>query len=428
MIVDLTLDRLRLPALENFDPAFGKKELSGGVSTENVCNDVMLPFSKQRPIILTENSTTKADATRGDVQADCRLEFSQAGLTFALGVPSCAGIKAEFIGGFSTSGTSSVSYTATSGAATKNVSAGQKVTLVATSALEWEEKELFQGGCVLASSSSIAGPTLAIGDIVKVMFTSDLTAPDETTALGLSYNGTSFPVKASSGGSLVGLFAHEVTSGTFKYLQAYTTLELVFDGTNFVVVGNPVVLSSSDYTIYADGKVGDGNIGDIKGGLYSTAPYGWILCNNTVYNKADYPKLWDILPSTVKNISNNTFTIDLRGEFLRGAGTNGHSGQGNGGTVGQHQDNATAKNGLSVEIGYTDLSHYHDSVPNAYNMPGYGGYYGGGGMATVSGTTNTGGASMTSGGSMNHIHTAKVSGDTETRPTNTSVTYIIKAM
>lgn len=253
MIVDLTLDRLRLPALENFDPAFGKKELSGGVSTENVCNDVMLPFSKQRPIILTENSTTKADATRGDVQADCRLEFSQAGLTFALGVPSCAGIKAEFIGGFSTSGTSSVSYTATSGAATKTVSAGQKVTLVATSSLEWEEKELFQGGCVLASSSSIAGPTLAIGDIVKVMFTSDLTAVDGTTALGLSYNGTSFPVKASSGGSLVGLFAHEVVSGTFKYLQAYTTLELVFDGTNFVVVGNPVVLSSTDYTIYADG-------------------------------------------------------------------------------------------------------------------------------------------------------------------------------
>lgn len=254
MIVDLTLDRLRLPALENFDPAFGKKELSGGVSTENVCNDVMLPFSKQRPIILTENSTTKADATRGDVQADCRLEFSQAGLTFALGVPSCAGIKAEFIGGFSTSGTSSVSYTATSGAATKTVSAGQKVTLVATSALEWEEKELFQGGCVLASSSSIAGPTLAIGDIVKVMFTSDLTALDGTTALGLSYNGTSFPVKASSGGSLVGLFAHEVVSGTFKYLQAYTTLELVFDGTNFVVVGNPVVLSGTDYTIYADGQ------------------------------------------------------------------------------------------------------------------------------------------------------------------------------
>ena len=253
MIVDLTLDRLRLPALENFTPAFGQKEASGGVSTENVCNDVMLPFSRQRPIVLTENSTTKADATRGDVQADCRLEFSQAGLTFALGAPSCAGIKAEFIGGFSTSGTSSVSYTATSGAATKTVSAGQKVTLVATTALAWEEKELFQGGCVLASSSSIAGPTLAIGDIVKVMFTSDLTAVDGTTALGLSYNGTSFPVKASSGGSLVGLFAHEVTSGTFKYLQAYTTLELVFDGTNFVVVGNPVVLSGADYTIYADG-------------------------------------------------------------------------------------------------------------------------------------------------------------------------------
>lgn len=134
------------------------------------------------------------------------------------------------------------------------------------------------------------------------------------------------------------------------------------------------------------------------------------------------------MPSRVKNITNNTFTIDLRGEFLRGAGTNGHSGQGNGGTVGEHQDNKTAPNGLSVNIGNTDLSHYHGSVPNAYVMPSFGGYLGGAGMATVDGTTNTGGASVTSGGSMNHNHTATVSGDTETRPTNTSVTYIIKAM
>ena len=253
MVIDLTLDRLRLPALENFTPAFGQKEASGGVSTENVCNDVMLPFSRQRPIILVENSTTKADASRGAVQADCRLEFSAAGLTFALGAPSCAGIKAEFIGGYTGAGTCTVSYTGTSGASTRSVSAGQKVTLVATTALAWEEKELFQGGCVLASSAAITGPSVAPGDIVKVMFTADITGLDGTTPLEIAYNGTSYPVKAAKASALVGLFAHKVTSGTFKYVQAYTTLEMVFDGTNFVIVGNPVVLSTSDYTIYADG-------------------------------------------------------------------------------------------------------------------------------------------------------------------------------
>ena len=39
----------------------------------------------------------------------------------------------------------------------------------------------------------------------------------------------------------------------YKYLQAYTTLELLYDGTQFVIIGNPVVLSGTDYSIFADG-------------------------------------------------------------------------------------------------------------------------------------------------------------------------------
>ena len=46
---------------------------------------------------------------------------------------------------------------------------------------------------------------------------------------------------------------------TYKYIQAYTTLDLVYDGTQFIVVGNPVLVSTNSYSIYADGKSSSGN-------------------------------------------------------------------------------------------------------------------------------------------------------------------------
>lgn len=107
---------------------------------------------------------------------------------------------------------------------------------------------------IMASSKTItSAPTISSGSIIRVMFTSAITGSDTTTALPLSYNGTSYPVKVGKQGSLSNFVASNVNNA-YIYLQAYTTLELAFDGTQFIIIGNPVVLSSSDYTIYADGK------------------------------------------------------------------------------------------------------------------------------------------------------------------------------
>lgn len=254
MIVDLTLDGLRLPALENFTPSFGTKEASGGVSTEHVCYDVMMPFAKQRPIAIFENATTKVDLTKGDVQADCRLSFTAASLTFALGAPSAAGIKVEIMAGFSGAGASIVSFTGPSGATTISLTENKVVSLIANSSLEWEYAGKFCGATLITASATIEGPSLAVGDVAKVMFSQSLAGPDGVTGLELEYNGVDYPVKAAKGGALTSIFAHEISSGTFRYVDAYTSLDLIFDGTEFIVKGNPVVLSSNDYTIYADGK------------------------------------------------------------------------------------------------------------------------------------------------------------------------------
>ena len=108
---------------------------------------------------------------------------------------------------------------------------------------------------VIANSTTLTGAPLKTGNIVRVHFTADITGVNTTTALSLSYNGTSKTVKVPKNGALVNFTAQNMGGSptVYKYLQAYTTLELLYDGTNFVIIGNPVVISSSDYTIYADG-------------------------------------------------------------------------------------------------------------------------------------------------------------------------------
>lgn len=108
---------------------------------------------------------------------------------------------------------------------------------------------------VIANSTTLTGAPLKTGNIVRAYFTADITGVNTTTGLVLNYNNSNKNVKVPKDGALVNFTAQNMGGSptVYKYLQAYTTLELLYDGTNFVIIGNPVVISSSDYTIYADG-------------------------------------------------------------------------------------------------------------------------------------------------------------------------------
>ena len=108
---------------------------------------------------------------------------------------------------------------------------------------------------VIANSTTLTGAPLKTGNIVRAYFTADITGVNTTTGLVLNYNGSNKNVKVPKDGALVNFTAQNMGGSptVYKYLQAYTTLELLYDGTNFVIIGNPVVISSADYTIYADG-------------------------------------------------------------------------------------------------------------------------------------------------------------------------------
>ena len=118
---------------------------------------------------------------------------------------------------------------------------------------------------VVSDRAAIEGPLNVSGGTIRVMFTADVAGGDEVTPLTLGYNGQNIPVKVAKDGSLQNIYAHKI-NGYYKYLQSYTTVELFYDSVQFIVIGNPILLSGADYTIFADGlkRVNDINANDMN--------------------------------------------------------------------------------------------------------------------------------------------------------------------
>ena len=85
------------------------------------------------------------------------------------------------------------------------------------------------------------------------------------------------------------------------------------------------------------------------------APDGYLKCEGQAVSRNNYKKLFNVIGTTYgEGDGSTTFNVpDLRGEFLRGTGTNSHTNQGSGTTVGIHQDataNYLIRKGASDEL------------------------------------------------------------------------------
>jgi microcystin-dependent protein len=165
----------------------------------------------------------------------------------------------------------------------------------------------------------------------------------------------------------------------------------------------------------------------------STAPSGWLVCDGTEYSQTTYSALFAVLGSIYNTQTNpttnaawstptgGTFRVpDYRGVFLRSSGQ--ASGQSSV-TVGGNQLDAMQGHKHSI----TDTGHTHtltgsvnkDDV-NGGSTQGY--FYGTGGIAATI-NSNTTGITVNSP-STDASGTPRT--DTETRPINKGVLYIIK--
>ena len=86
-------------------------------------------------------------------------------------------------------------------------------------------------------------------------------------------------------------------------------------------------------------------VGEIINYMGTIVPDHYLECDGKAYKISDYPILAEHIKTNFGSYNyfggdgTTTFAVpDLRGEFLRGSGTNSHSNQGNGANVGTHQD------------------------------------------------------------------------------------------
>ena len=154
----------------------------------------------------------------------------------------------------------------------------------------------------------------------------------------------------------------------------------------------------------------DNPLGTILSYGGTTAPEGWFLCHGQALSRTEYSELFAVIGTSFgTGDGSTTFNLpDLRGEFLRGAGVNSHSGEGNGGTVGQHQD---ATNQINITVWAGQLC-FDPELNTSAQAPD----------VNVNGPTYQYLQNETG-----HTGTQQIASMFKARPTNTSVNFIIKA-
>ena len=160
-----------------------------------------------------------------------------------------------------------------------------------------------------------------------------------------------------------------------------------------------------------------------KGTDNKEVPEGYLACDGKTYNIADYSQLADQIEKTMgsKNYyggdGTTTFAVpNLQGEFLRGAGNNGDTTQGNGANVGVHQKatqmprvwNYAASASYAAVI--WESNGYQTNEPSNMDK----------GLTTPTRYFRDAGAGSISTGNSTTIYAYTA------RPTNTSVLYCIK--
>ena len=164
----------------------------------------------------------------------------------------------------------------------------------------------------------------------------------------------------------------------------------------------------------------DAPIGHIISYMGNTAPAHYLACDGSIYNISDYPKLADHFLANFgsKNYFGGdgtaTFAVpDLRGEFLRGTGTNNHTDGGNGSNVGTHQG-GTSLPRFDVETDGKLILRYNSNRTLNFKNIDFG-------KASASESDKYSIHNVSNMGANNWY------GEVGVRPTNTSVLYCIKA-
>lgn len=193
-----------------------------------------------------------------------------------------------------------------------------------------------------------------------------------------------------------------------------------------------VTNNRQDPIVQLDEEVGlqDTPIGHVMAYMGKNAPKHYLACDGAIYNIADYPFLSQHILKEFETVNHfggdgiTTFAVpDLRGEFLRGTGRNNHGNQGDGADVGKHQ-NATQL--PMIDTANTPTGNVNTCCRHFIQS----------GNASVSNLVYNMDKAIGTPGAVTQFSTTVRSTEAwvktyalayTTRPTNTSVLYVIKA-
>ena len=205
------------------------------------------------------------------------------------------------------------------------------------------------------------------------------------------------------------------------------------------IASNPSFSSKKISLMIENSKLTDGSltsvtkkypVGEIITYMGTHTPNYYLACDGTTYNIVDYPLLASHIETEFgsKNFfggnGTTTFAVpDLRGKFLRGTGTNSHTGQGNGSSVGTHQAASlpNLKGRFVTSLHATNTAPLFASGHGAFLLSGSSWEHSR--ISSISGATNVADSDALFDASRS---SSVYQDDAEVRPTNTSVLYAIR--
>ena len=266
----------------------------------------------------------------------------------------------------------------------------------------------------------------------------DVNAPSPQNDQVLTYDSATskWIPKAGGGGGQGGhTIRNNGTAMTDESALNFTDFDISDDSTNSETDIKTHRLTASEMAeIMSESPSGgssDGNpVGTIISFMGKTAPQGYLKCDGSVLNIESYQRLSNHILVQFGSVNyfggdgTTTFAVpDLRGEFLRGTGTNSHSNQGSGANVGVHQDSSEVPiigvNTTQTYTVWTDSTGH--SGTSSGIMPRLGDYY----IAAEGGTSGKG-YQMANNSVKTLWNGSSNYSNMTVRPTNTSVLYCIK--
>ena len=191
-------------------------------------------------------------------------------------------------------------------------------------------------------------------------------------------------------------------------------------------IGRAITIDPLEYANSESG-IEDTPVGHVIHYMGNNAPKHYLICDGTEYNIIDYPYLVQHFTNEFGSSNyfggdgTTTFAVpDLRGEFLRGSGTNSHTNQGSGSNVGVHQDGTEH---IYFGVNTNTQEFWTDTITPRKESPTT--QMGIGKMDSVLKLT-TQGSTKGFRTSLNTWNGATNQSHYTSRPTNTSVLYCIK--